>query len=322
MSDDVTKAVGEGVAKNMDDISKVSVWKRIASKVNLRVGTALGWGIGCGMLSNAAGMLAFDGTMKSKAAKEKEETFTLPNYTFTKNQLYKVTIAEGFKTPYFEIVENSAETSKPVKGKMPTMLVSGEKEIKGQKLTPEERILEVYPILTSRYEIRNVLLEHYEDYSKQRGIEKDTKRMFESSILKTYMAPKIQKLVFKYTGIKTLDCKDNTDRVEYLGEKPEGAEPLALAIATTYLTRMNYSTKIQEELDGKGTWLADKLRTAVEWRRSNSEEKMTIDTARKVFPEQGTKQEDLQKFVEDVAFWEQAYKNSTKNSVDFCQGTQ
>ena len=316
LNEELQKIVNEGTDGKLADLDK-KVSKLGAFKTMRGLGM-IGYGALCGAVANAAGMQAYAASVESNEKKQSIVKYALPvDYYFTKGKTYKVTITEYEKRPKFEEVTDPATLSVPVGGKLPEAIISSPDE--ANKL-PEERGLNAFTLNTSRTVFRDQIAINVNGYLDAYVPQSNVKLIPTSAPYQRYMNPKFQELVNKYTGLKGIDCKTNKVVLEIQATvgnaSMSGTEPLALAIGTTKAAMKEYtSEKIEEELNGKDIWLKDKLIIAIK-ERANAGGNFTKQVAQKVFP--NADQKEIERFIDDVAFWEKVYTSSSKASVDYC----
>ena len=310
----VDTAMEAEIKKGTGDLGKSSKLKNLVNELRTkRFGFNILAGLGCGVASNLIGMAAYDSSITATVNQQAKLMVTMPDILLTKGKTYMLKRNEKEPNKYemYE-VKDLAELSKPVLGRQPERLTTPA-DSKGR--LPEELPLAAYPVITNRTTAREFMGQDIKGYIGAYAAG-DAKQIDNSDPYIRFSNPDFLGVVHRYTGVYTLDCQENKIRIAGDKRIVSGAEPLAIAIGTTTLGQKQYTTKmITDEMNGTGTWLHDKLKTAMTERQAFNNS-FNIEIAKKVFP--NATQKDLERFVDDVAFWEAAYKSSSADPINYC----
>ncbi len=314
---ELDKTIAGALSDDVSKVGKASKWKAAAQGVfTKRFAGMAATGILCGVASNAIGMNAYDSQLQTTIKEEGKRIVELPNIILEKGQTYLLKKSDkevNGKNPYsMTKIANQSDLTTPVLGKQPERISS---QPDNKDKLPEQRPLTAYPIVTNRTVAIKLATSKEGSVFMKTNVGRDTAKIQESDPFIRFSNPEFIALVFKYTGMIGFDCKQKpaasaNDTVAM------GAEPLAIAIGTTKAALREYTSEgVSREYNGESTWLKEKLRIALEARKSTAD-KIDLSVAKKVFPK--ANQEDLQIFVDDVAFWEKAFTQSSQESANYC----
>ncbi len=240
----------------------------------------LGRGIICGAISNAAGMAAYNMTMKEKTKSDYEDSSIIEDFYFTKGKTYElnqIKTSSGFEPNFKEVndIEKMINNIETDRGEwMDSELVNN--------LKPSERELTLY--------LLPVYPEKAEKEMKRNNYSKETIRR----LMTVLVQQNTQLLIQRYTDTETLDGSTNN---QLIVPRPE------LTIAIIEMSYREFEAQSENELNGKSNWLKDKLILAKETldidsiKTNNDLERNLTNTGNKLFPGKG------ETFEKKVLMW-------------------
>ncbi|MDD3159876.1 MAG: carboxypeptidase-like regulatory domain-containing protein [Candidatus ainarchaeum sp.] len=238
------------VASAADTVGNRKWYNKLSSLFTKRMLFEIGRGFGCGYLSNYVGNKVFGNVYSTAIGEIEDKAQRLGNMTFQKNATYKVTYksekSENGKekiTPTYELIDTESERKEMNK----ELTNKNEDEITGRILSWDKKLNvkapEQRPLFTSNLDISTSV---YRDRLAEFNFSEDNKNSIITFTVNNQDT--INKIFQKYKLDKSI-----------VGDSgKELYKPLVTALAVT-LREKNPKQNLINELDGKNTYLKDKL---------------------------------------------------------------
>jgi hypothetical protein len=293
------------ISKIIKNRTKMQKFKQLLS--SKKFWGSLGWGVICGATSNAAGMFAYNQSMKTTNRASEAESIQIadPSFVFVKGKTYKMVISDsevGEKVrPIFSEVINeqsakmieylSKEENKEMR------LISKEDS---EKQSPDKRKLQLYLIKT------NPIIAERE--MKQQKKYTDNDKALLKNEIGILIKSDVQQLINKYTALQVADAKrkikvDNSNRLFEGTQYATEAHVISVILQLWRQQDFDKDVEITKELAQNDGIIKQKIKTIL---KEQLEAGVTSEVGEKVFPGKG------EEFSQRVSMWHQIEINSIR----------
>jgi hypothetical protein len=290
----------EGVTKQMSKAAKeadVKLPTKGSTKFkNLikssRLWKELGRGVVCGVVSNYAGMYAYNRSARESTEELQKKITVLGDDPLLKGATYKMVLSEEDSKeriiPSYNMVDTDEEKAEMIKA-----LSGKEKNLNGTLLVwdkslhskmPEERKLRLYLINIEPSQLRDVLSQNNDFFDDSDEIE---------DIIKMVQAPTTQELIYTYSH-KESSRRISIDNAVYAREHWIGS--LIVVLSDDYK-----ESEKEKELLGKSTFLKNKITQLTQEVKGEANVSLTKEIAKKIF---NTDPKKAEFFFRLVSAWE------------------